>query len=143
MRWTAAEDDYVIAHAHEGAERVRPGLFAEFGTLRSTSAVVRHGTRIGASWLRWVECPACGAKVRRLNYRTKVCESCTYETLAKEKRRILEEMASFDSRPAKRAYDRERQALLRADGDSVVVSREMSNAWSDQGSFSEGDGNGA
>ena len=135
MKWTPEQDDYLIAHAHEGAESVQKGMFRTFGKLRSTSAIISHGTRIGASWARWVECPRCGAKVKKLNYRTKICHDCTRKYLAAESARIREQIESMQDKEAIKEYEREKKRLQRARGKFADMNKKMPNASSGQESF--------
>lgn len=128
MKWTREQNLFVLAHAHEGAERVRRSMFAEFGVLRSTDAIVRHGNRIGASFTRWEVCPQCGSKTQSLNLVSGLCPRCHWNKLADEKQRLKEDLQRLNVREAKTRYDREQKAAKRESEKFVKMSANMSAA---------------
>ena len=113
MKWTHEQDKFLLAHSHKGAEQVRRDMFKEFGVLRSTDAIVRHGNRIGASFTRWDICPSCGRIATSLHMTTGLCPVCHWNKLADEKARIKAELRKLNETAARRRYDKEQKAARR------------------------------
>lgn len=126
MRWTREQNEYLAAHANEGAERVRRDMFKEFGILRSTDAIVRHGNRIGVSFLRWEICPKCGTRTQSLNLMTGLCSRCHWSMLADKQQRIKEELRRYNDSEARTRYNREQKAARREREKVMKLSANMS-----------------
>lgn len=125
MRWTDAQDRYLLDHCNQGAESVRKGIHREFGVLRSVEATERHGLRIGASFVKYETCPECGSTVRKL-LSDGLCESCHWTALAMRKRKLREALERADAEEAKRLYALEQKAARRAYMKKVDMSAETS-----------------
>ena len=107
-RWTAREDEYLAAHAAEGAASVAAALG------RSVPSVQSHASRIGVSLTKRYHCPRCGRfSYLPLSVRTGWCRKCSVEasadSAAERNREMWEEVAR--EKAAVEREEKRRQAL--------------------------------
>lgn len=112
-RWSRQQDEYLMEHCHEGAERVADAMRHRFGVSRTPEAVRRHAYRIGAEIIAYEICPQCGGKYEHL-LRTGVCYQCNQRNRAEEQRRrnrsLRDELRANDSERERRKAEREYEA---------------------------------
>ena len=142
-KWSKEQDNVLMEHGHEGAERCASIIRHRFGVARTPEAVQRRASRIGASMLKWEICIGCGAKVSKL-YDDGLCPTCHTKRLIEKNRaetdRIREQIRKAESSDeyiaAKREYARVRKenSSLRKKhrlsncGDFVDLSKDLSKA---------------
>lgn len=107
-RWSEREEEYLEAHAADGAASVAEALG------RSISSVQTHASRMGVSLVRRWLCPNCGRHTYRpLSKRTGWCRRCSIEasadTAAMKNRAIRREVA--EEKEAIRKEEKRRQMI--------------------------------
>lgn len=116
-RWTAAQDEVLMLHGHEGAERCAAIMRHRFGVRRTPDAVKRHAYRIGAPMVRYEICVTCGGKTDSADADGN-CPICHVKALTERRRaeteRIRDEIrrsgkSSEGYEAANREYARARQ----------------------------------
>lgn len=133
-RWTVEQEEILYQYGHKGPEYCANLIRKRFGVYRSAESTKRHANRIGASMMRYETCPHCGAIVYRLNRNSGLCETCNMRSLTEEikaiRMKIEEGVNPNEYQKAKRRYNSERQAMVRARnrayGDSAKLSPKMS-----------------
>ena len=119
-RWSRQQDEYLMEHCHEGAERVADAMRRRFGVARTPEAVRHHAYRIGAPLVVYEICPECGRKVSKL-VPSGMCYQCNQHVLAEGHRRTCDELreeikrneSRRERRKAARECDRERARASR------------------------------
>ena len=107
-RWSQSEEDYLTAHAGDGAAAIAEALG------RTVSSVKTHASRMGLSLVIRYHCPRCGKYTYRpLTKWTGWCRSCSIEesadTAALKNKQIRREIAEEEVRI--KGAERRRQAI--------------------------------
>jgi len=118
-RWKAKEEEYLVAHAADGADSVAAALG------RSVASVKVHASRMGVSLAVRHHCPRCGRwSYTPLSVRTGWCRKCSVEasadSAAERNREMWEEVAR--EREAVEREEKRRQALY---ADTARKKREL------------------
>lgn len=78
-------------YASLGAEFIVTEIKRETGVVRSVHSVEHYASRNGISLVKYQTCPRCGARRRKLNRNTGLCDICNvYESRDRARRKNAE-----------------------------------------------------
>lgn len=80
-QWTTRQEKILETYANLGAEFIAAEIESETGVKRTVSSIQSKAQELGVSLIKYQVCPRCGARVRKLNRNTGLCDYCNIKEL--------------------------------------------------------------